>query len=198
MATSATGGPLVPEVVPTPLEGVALRRFFQQWFYGLLGGAAGPIKDENIRPRWQAEAPVIPDISVNWLSFGITKKTADSYAVELHDPSGDGYNELRRHKDIPIALSMYGPDAEENLERLRDGMQVAQNREILSINGIGLTSSGDIFTFPEMIKNRWYNRSDMEVTFKQQVKRHYKVLNLESAQVNVHNELYQNQIIVEE
>ena len=191
--TSATGGILTPASSPAPLSDDALEDFFQEWVVGLTS-----FDPALVRPRWQAEPPNIPDTNTNWISLGITKTSPDTFAAELHYSNPSSYNEVRRHEELEILVSGYGPQSSSILSILRDGMQVAQNREILSLNNMGLISSGDILAVPELIKNIWTKRHDMRFWIRRQVKRNYGVLDLAEAQGTLNNELYIEQITVRE
>lgn len=182
---SATGGPLVPSASPAPLEDDALLDFFHGWIAGMTG-----IDVKFIRPRWQQEPPNIPENSVNWLAFGITKREADTFGAELHVSAGQGYNETRRHEALNLLASFYGPNASSLAAMLRDGMQVAQNREVLGLNNMGLVESGDITPVPELLKERWLYRVDLPFTIRRQIVRNYAVQNLLSGHVTLDNELF--------
>lgn len=189
--TSATGGPLLPASTPAPLEGEALQNFFHNWFVGLTG-----YPPQMVRPRWQPEPANIPQNNVNWLAFGIPRRESDTYAAEVHVPSGSGYNEIRRHQTLNIALSFYGPDADSFAGILRDGVQVAQNREILALNNMGLLETTETITAPELVKDKWYYRVDMTVRIRRQIVRQYAVESLQSGHVGLDNEIYTTEINV--
>lgn len=185
MTTSATGGPLTPTVSPAPLEGAALDNFLHDWFAGLTGLAGA-----MVRPRWQAEPAALPQVGTDWMAFGITNRASDVNAAELHVPSGAGYNELRRHEVMTIMVSFYGPNADSTAQVLRDGMQLGQNREVLTLASMGLVESGDVVSAPELIKDKWYYRADMSIRIRRQIVRQYAVETLQSAQLGLNNEHY--------
>lgn len=174
--TSATGGVLSPTGIPAPLEGDALTDFIQSWIVGITGLTA-----QNIRPRWQPEPANIPATGTNWAAIGIRTVRSDTYAAELHDPTLSGSSQLRRHEELEIFCSFYGPNADSYAKMLRDGCQIAQNRETLTLNNMGLISTGDLITAPEMIKEKWLMRIDLSLFIRHQVVRNYAVLNLLSA-----------------
>lgn len=183
--TSATGGYLPATPSPAPLEGPALINFFQEWIVGLTG-----LPGKMVRPRWQQEPPNIPEEGTDWLAFGITNRAADTFAVELHPPLGPDYNQIRRHEVLDILVSIYGPNADNYAHLLREGMALAQNREPLSLNSMGLISSGAVQTVPELVKEKWYYRVDMPFSIRRQIVREFRVLSLTSAQGTVNNENY--------
>lgn len=179
MATnSSSGGFLSPSLSPAPLEGDALNDFFHDWFLGLTGFVG-----DRIRPRWQPDPPNIPEEGVDWLAFGVHDGKADVNAAELHNPSGTGYNEFRRHEELSVKVSFYGPNARRTAGSVRDASAIAQNREVLSLNSFGLIECGSIASFPEMIKQKWYNRADMHIRFRRQIVRHFDVQNLVAADI---------------
>lgn len=143
-----------------------------------------------VRPRWQPEPPNIPSETTDWLAFGITNREADTFAAELHYPTGLGYNEIRRHEVLTILVSVYGPNADNTAHLLREGMQLAQNLEPLSLNNMGLVESGDIRTVPELLKEKWLYRLDLTFRIRRQIVRDYTVENLVSAQATLNNEHY--------
>jgi len=191
MTTSATGGPLTPTNSPAPLEGDALANFFHDWFVGLTGLPAS-----MVRPRWQPEPAALPQVGTDWMAFGITNRASDVNAAELHFSSGAGYNELRRHEVLTIMVSVYGPNADSFIEVLRDGMQLGQNREVLVLAAMGLVESGDVVSAPELIKDKWYYRTDMSIRIRRQIVRQYAVETLQSANIGLDNEHYITQINV--
>jgi hypothetical protein len=183
--TSATGGYLPATPSPAPLEGQALINFFQEWIVGLTG-----LPGKMVRPRWQPEPPNIPTEGTDWLAFGITNRTADTFAVELHPPLGPDYNQIRRHEVLDILVSIYGPNADNYAHLLREGMALAQNREPLSLNSMGLVGSGSVQTVPELVKDKWFYRVDMPFSIRRQILREFRVLSLASAHGTVDNENY--------
>lgn len=174
--TSATGGYLVPAASPAPLEDQAFEDFLHDIFVGLTG-----LDNENVRPRWQPEPPNQLAFGVDWIAFGIMRQDADTYAAIEHDPIGDGADHLQRHETVEVLISSYGDHATANLTQLRDGLQVEQNRAILTTNAMGLEKTGEIIPAPTLVKDRWLRRFDMTMTFRRQIRRTYQVLNLLSA-----------------
>lgn len=176
-STSASGGLLEPLIAPAPLQDNDLVDFFQEWVSGITG-----IKGANVRPRWQPEPPNLPDAKVDWVAIGIKRRVSDTYANEVHYPVGDGYNETRRHQILHLLASFYGPNADKFAGIFDDGIQVAQNREILTLNGMGLVETGELIAVPEMVKDKWQYRVDLPFSIRRQIVRRYKVENLASAE----------------
>lgn len=182
--TSATGGPLLPGGSPV-LDDQALEDFFQAWVVGLTGYTG-----DKVRPDWQINSTNVPLNTVDWCAFRIAVSGADTNAVNIHRPDGDGYNQLRRHQVLTLRFSFYGPNASTFADILRDGAAIPQNAEPLQLNSMGLIGFGDQVPAPELIKNLWYRRVDMELQVKRQIVRTYQVLTLESADLSLNNEIY--------
>lgn len=187
MNNSSTSGILSPSLNPDVLEGEKLVDFFQNWVASITG-----MPGQYVRPRWQAEPPNIPASNIDWCAIGIKRRESDTYVSEVHVSADLGYNELRRHEILHFLISFYGPRADLYSELFREGVQVAQNREILTLHSMGLVETGEVVTVPEMIKDKWLNRLDLDFSIRRQIVRHYAVQNLNSADVSVNG----NEMIV--
>lgn len=183
--SSATGGALLPSGSPAPLEGDALDDFLQAWLVSLTG-----IAPTLVRPRWQPTPANIPAFGTDWVAFGVSNFDRETFAAEQHIGTGQGYNEVRAHEELTCLASFYGPNSANYAAMFRDNMQVAQNREVLTLNGMGLVSSGNIIPMPEVVKERWLKRFDLNVVIRRIVVRDYPVLNILTAQLSLNNELY--------
>lgn len=168
--TSATGGPLAPEVPTPPLEGQSLNRFFQTWVVALTG-----LDGTVVRPRWQPEPSNIPAAGEAWCAIGITRTIADTY------PYVEGGN-LQRHEDITLLLSFYdlGTDgqAQYYAALFRDGASIPQNLEVLQVAGMGMVSVGELVQAPVLIKQRWLYRVDVTMVIRRAVTRTYQILDV--------------------
>jgi len=178
--TSATGGPLAPSAppAPQPLEGQALLDFLQGLFVGILG-----IDGKLVRPRWQPEPPNIPTEGNAWIAFGVTARPSDTYPFIGQLSGVDDANQLQRHEQLTILLSLYdlgsGGQADALAALLRDGLAVPQNRELLQLNLMGLTEVGEPIAVPSLLKERWLYRVDMTVVIAREILRNYPVLPLQ-------------------
>lgn len=177
---SASGGFLAPAASPAPLEGVALQDFLQSVVVGVTGLAGA-----NVRPRWQAEPPNLPAITTNWAAIGEQRRHKETFAAVLHDATDAGQDLLVRHQELYILVSFYGPGADHYADVLADGLQIAQNRATLRAQAFDLVETGELTTVPELIKDRWYYRTDLPITFRRRVERRYDVLNLLDADVQI-------------
>jgi len=208
--TSATGGPLAAKpqfVLGPPSGGTAglgcgvlggsniedgaqiggLMGFFQALIVSLTG-----LPGNYVRPRWQQNAPVQPDISTNWCAFGQVRSSADFNANEAHI---NKMNVTLRNEVIELQCSFYGPQADNYARDLRDGLQVAQNREVLTLNGMGLVDTGDLTPVPEETKGRWYYRIDLPLRIRRVLLREYPVLDIESASIQLQTDAGINETI---
>lgn len=176
---SSVAGPLVPTTSST-LEDDALDDFFQAWVVGITG-----LQGQHVRPRWQPDPPNLPPRAVTWAAIGVTQRTSDTFPVEQHSADGQGASTLIRHEVLNLLCSFYGPSAQAAAAQLRDGVSIAQNREVLTLAGMGLVSVGDLARAPELVKNQWLNRTDLTVVIRREIRRIYPVLNILSAAASI-------------
>lgn len=123
----------------------------------------------------------MPAGDVTWAAIGITNRRADTNAVVIHGPTGNGADTIQRHEEFDLLCSFYGPAADDAASLLREGLSVAQNREPLFLADMGLVSASDTITAPALINDRWQYRIDMTVTIRRQIRRTYPVLNILTA-----------------
>lgn len=188
--TSATGGPLTPIDGTPPLYGDGLYDFFNDFVAGITGLDG----DTNIIPAWQDEPPNLPPVGTNWAALAITVYDGDAYASETHNP-GDGTPDgfqgsdtVTRPEVLALQCSFYGPGAAGVMALFRDGLGVAQNREPLAAQNMGLISCDGAQTVPSLIKQKWLNRIVITARFRRNVTRTYAVLDLKSAGGTVNSE----------
>jgi hypothetical protein len=109
----------------------------------------------------------------------------DTYAVVRHDPDangGDGADILIRHEKLEVLCSFYGPNCQAMATRLGDGISIPQNREALGDAGLKLVEVGEPTKAAEIIKNAWYQRCDLSVWLRREIRREYPILNILSAE----------------
>lgn len=163
--TSATGGYLRQTSVS--LDGLALRRFIATVLVGLTGF------DENlVRPSWQPNPPPHPDIEVNWMAFGIA--TMPVPGTTYHDQHDATATQVR-YENLEVACVCYGPDCLATAGSLRDALELAQNRDALVANGLNYASHSDIMHVPEKIGERWFDRADISLAFRREIRREYRI-----------------------
>ena len=173
--TSATGGYLA-DVTP-PADGVALRRFIGELLRGVTG-----LPGDMVRPSWQENPPPMPAFGTDWLAYGVTARrveAGDPWQAERADGAG---SYLRRHESLDVQVTAYGANAEAILASLRDGLDVAQNREQLFLASMTVEDCGQIVHAPELVNERWWNRADMTVTLRREVRREYPILSFAQAE----------------
>ncbi len=177
--TSATGGYLAPlsSPAPQPLEDDDLDDFFQAMIVGITQLPVG-----LVRPFWQLEPAIEPPIGTTWIAFGVEVATRDPFAFVGHFPAvgnTPGYDQMRRDEVLEITVRGYGPAARSTIDLLRDGLQIAQNREPLYLANMGLVdgpTEGN--TVPVIMKERWLLAVQTKVRIRRRVIRNYPVLDL--------------------
>lgn len=177
--TSATGGYLL-QGTPRPSEGQELRRFLQSVLVGVTD-----LQPSLVRQSWQPNPAPVPSIETNWMAFGIESQRAeagDPYQRQLDD----GSSLMIRHEELDVACIFYGPDAQGNANLLRDSMYLAQNRESMYAVGMGLVGFSETFHVPELINDRFFDRADITMTLRREVRREYPVLNFVAANGLIH------------
>jgi hypothetical protein len=167
--TSATGGYLT-QGAPAPSEGQALRRFLQSVLVGVTG-----LPNTLVRQSWEPNPAPVPSIETNWAAFGIEAQRQEA-GDPYHRQREDGSALLIRHEELDVACIFYGPDAQANANLLRDGMYLAQNRESMYAVGMGLVGFSETFHVPELINDRFFDRADITMTLRREVRREYPVL----------------------
>jgi hypothetical protein len=69
-------------------------------------------------------------------------------------------------------------------------MQLSQNRESLTLQGMGLIESGEVIQLPSLLKERWLKRADLPFSIRRQSVRIFAVLPLLTSQAGLNNEHY--------
>lgn len=170
---SATGGYLLPTTQGLP-GGLTLDQFIQTVIVGI-SNFAGTL----VRPTWQQNSPPTPDIGVDWIAYGITQVPPNAYAYTDLDESGN-FN-IQRHEGLEVRCFIYGPNAMDNMTELRDGFQIQQNLEALTIAKMGFTETLPAIHAPELINEQWFDRYDLSIILTRLIQRTYPVLSFVSA-----------------
>lgn len=180
--TSATGGYLLPSST-TPLPGgLNLSQFIQTVLVGI-SGLTGTL----VRPRWQINPPKQPNIEVNWLAYAVLQYQPNDNAYVWIDE--DENTVSQRHEELKIPCAFYGPDAAEYAGIVRDGFQIQQNLEALTLANMGYISTGQMIHVPDLVNERWVERIEMEVNLRREIQRVYPILPLVSARGTIHTVL---------
>lgn len=181
MNNSATGGYIQPTLVIDKNDQV-LDTFLQ----GVVSGITG-ISGDLVRPRWQTEPPTIPAFGVDWAAIGEQRRTSDAFAQDFASGSAiPGVNDSKyRNEQLEILCSFYGPNARSNAVKFSIGLQVAQNREQLQLNGFALIGVEDMVSVPEQIQNKWLFRSDVMFRVRRAQEYTYSILDLLASEIEV-------------
>jgi len=171
-------GPAVPG--PNPPQDDTWEDFLHDVFAGVTG-----LDPTLVRPRWQEEPPLRPDISVNWMAFGTTNTRTDPRPVFIHIGEGEGYDALQEMEESEILCSFYGPNNEYYQSLCRRGLWVEQNLAVFRLNAVALVDTTGFTRAAELVKERWWPRTDMTVTIRREIRYNYNVLNLLRAQVDL-------------
>lgn len=188
MNTSATGGYLIPDPPPAPgpLEDDALADFFQEVIVGITA-----LDKKMVRPKWQADPVNNPGLTTDWCALGVQLEDSDTFAFIQHitnETYPDGADVFQRHENLFINCHFYGPNAGANASKLRDGLFVAQNRDALTANGMGVYDMGKPRRIPDFLNERWYPRVDITIAVRRCVTRIYPILNIVSASGTIYGE----------
>ena len=133
------------------------------------------LTDDLVRPSYQNDPPPRPAIDVDWCSFWISKCKPDySASSASHDVLGT--YETVKHETLDVSCSFYGPNSVTLAAVLDAGFELPHNREAFSSAGIGFTGTSEIVHLPELINARFYDRADITVTLRREVRRIYPVL----------------------
>jgi hypothetical protein len=170
LADSSTGGYLVG--TETALD---INYFFHDLIMNLTA-----LNKTLIRPRWQPNPPTMPASGTDWIAFGVQELEGDNSAYIQKKTVGA---DLIRHEFYAVLCSCYGVNGRDNARKLRDGLEIGQNREVMYTNNIGFITAGNIIHAPELINDVWYDRFDVELRFAREVKKAYNILDIAHASV---------------
>lgn len=190
MKTTATGGTLLPNPLAPALDTTPPGLTFVQFIQGLLVGLSG-FPGTLVRPEWQQEPPKQPDINTNWLAFGLGSVTPDNNAYVGID--SDNTPLLQRNELIPIVVSVYGPDAYNNIGLIRDGFQLTQNLTSMRTANVGFAYDTPAQHLPDFFNERWYERWRTEFFIRRQIQRTYPLLSFLSANGTIYTQTANNE-----
>lgn len=148
---------------------------WDDFLHDVIAGVTG-LDNTLVRPRWQEEPPLRPDISVNWVAFGATSTTTDWNPAFIHiDTPNGGYDALQQHEEHTILCSFYGPQSEQYCSYLQRGLFIEQNIAALRANAVGLVSISGLTRAAELVKERFWPRVDVSVVLRREVRYNYNV-----------------------
>jgi len=111
---------------------------------------------------------------------GLHYDTGQVYGVQSSDPFQVSQDVVARHEELDVLVSCYGPAAARYAARIRDGLAVRQNRDLMLQRHMNLISVGDITRVPDLFNEQWYRRVDFTVKIRRLVVHSYPVLTLEA------------------
>ena len=85
---------------------------------------------------------------------------------------------MQEHEDLEILTSFYGPNAGANMNRLRLGLYVAQNRDMIKAAGLNMVSVGRPVRIPDLVNVQFINRIDLPVSLRRKISLTYNVQSL--------------------
>lgn len=179
---SSTGGFLTPQSSSELLFGEKLNQIIHDWIMGLTG-----LNGKVIMPRWQIVPPNLPNsFTTDWMTFGVTRKIRDGYSYISHQvDSSTGLivesDQSTRWQSIFVLCSIYGPNQEFTEASISQGLYIQQNNEYLFQYYIRPIGTNETIIVPELIKNDWVTRWDLEIELSMQVTFNYSVNSILSA-----------------
>jgi len=181
MADSSTGGYLLPAQPLPPANDADLDALLQAMVSGITG-----LPGQYVRPRWQPVPPRQPEPLIDWCAIGVQAYRREGTPHQQHN--AEGTDTQRRHEQLDVLASFYGPNAARYAEVLADGVYVAQNGDTLRANGLAFLSAGDPLPVPELVNQQWIRRVDLSLSLRRAIARTYQVRNIDSSDTKVHTE----------
>jgi hypothetical protein len=175
---STEAGYLVPSA-NTVVEGDALDDVFQQMLVGLTG-----LPGDRVRPRWQRNPAKMPEISTDWVAVGVVDENEEHGAAVVTFDAATG-SKVRRHEDVSVLATFYGPNSKGYARQVRDALQLPQNRELLQSSYISFVDAGTIRAVPEQFNEQWVKRADLTLRFRRVIERTFAVKSFASADLDV-------------
>ena len=190
MNNSSTGGYVLPSATQGLPGNLTLDQFIQTVLVGISG-----LDGTLVRPKWQIAPPKQPELTTDWLAFGVALITPDANAYVGMDSAGN--STFQRHEGLEIPLSFYGPNAMQKASEIRDGFQIQQNLEALRAANMGFAYVNEARHIPERIHERYVNRVEMSVFLRREVQRTYPILSFLSADGVIHTVLGSEEYLLE-
>lgn len=185
--TSATGGYLT--ATTQTIEGIPFRRFIGSVLVGVSG-----LQSEYVRPSFQINPPPMPDIDINWIAYNIVNRQGDFSTYQKE--SADGLTTTQtQNEECDIAVIFYGPDCLSLAAMVRDAFDIPQNQETLQNNGMAMIGTSDIIRAPELINDRYFDRADMTITIRREIRRDFSVLSFADVCGNIAGNRYGSSVI---
>ena len=179
--TSATGGYLTP--ASNPLDDDSLLDFMHDVIVGIVG-----MQNQMVRPAYQENPPKRPGIKADWCAFWTAGHTPEAGNAYVKMSQNGLSSSMQRHETFDVRVSFYGPNASRNAAALRDGLQLAQNREQLFLAGMAHIDCSSITPLGDLVNEQWYRRADITVRFRRELNRVYNVMSFLSANGTINTE----------
>lgn len=170
--SSASGGPL-PQI-NAPISEEQIEDTVQAIVAGVLR-----FPGSLVRPRWQTTDPNQPTAGTNWCALGITDRETNGFPYVRHERGGPSV--LYRWPTLTVLVSVYGPNAADNAEALRDALYMNQNWESLSLLGIRFLEAVGVTLAPDLVNVQWINRADLRIRLTIEQTRSYRILDIASS-----------------
>lgn len=165
---------------PTPLAD-------KDWIHllhDLVAGVTG-LPFTMVRNDWQRIPPNRPSIDEDWCGIGITGTDADWQPVIMHVSTGDGYDAFQRQEVCTLLCVFIGPNNNKYASYLRDGLFIEQNLAELRRVAATVVEVQGFTRSAEYVLSQWWDRTDVNVIIRREIRRNYPVLNLLSARVGL-------------
>lgn len=179
--TSSSGGYLVETETAFNVE-----RFFHDVIMNLTG-----IDKTLVRPRWQPNEPTMPASGTDWIGFGVSDLDVPESAYIEENSTGLSAT-MKRHERYAVLCSFYGINARSNLRKMRDGLQVGQNREVMFANSFGYVGCSAATHAPELINDVWHDRYDITFEFARELSKSYNIQSILYANVGSEIDIISN------
>lgn len=172
--SSATGGYLSPATLPS--SDIELSRTLHDAIAGITG-----LSGSLVRPKWQPNPPAIPASSVDWCAFGAGNFVAGlPYQVQVTS-GADTRTRYEQHERFDCDVTFYGPMCKAYATILREGVNIAQNREALWLEGISIIGTSQIIRAPELVNDVWLDRCDVTIMLGRKVDLSYNIVHFTAA-----------------
>lgn len=91
-----------------------------------------------------------------------------------------------RNQILEVKISFYGPKSRSIQGLFRDGVNVTQNRDILSLNGFAIVSLSEPRNISFQLNGQWVRRIDQFIRFRRVIKTTYPIETLLSGKAGLY------------
>lgn len=177
MNTSSDGGYLLP--TGEALADIALEDILIGYVRQITG-----LSQEYVRPRWQSVVPKQPERDVNWCAVGIVEEDPDAGPVieRIDDESVRN----TRHELVTVLATFYGESAQKYAKRLRDGLGIPQNNDLLKRDGLVFIESMALMNVPELVNEQWVRRYDLSFILRRRCNSTYAIQTIDTTSFDLH------------